>query len=193
MKARSTFVACLTLYGVYHATLKTIELRQNRPTALGQALSLLATSHTSGLSVGHTLAMKLKDSRGHTTTVQELAVQAPFTVFAFFESWCGPCKRELPHLQRMMSQFAANHIQWIGIWSDSDQGEVAMVLHTLGVTFPMFQDVGHQGRAMGIDAVPTTVVVDTEGKIIRHTRGEDNGLAAFLSDSIHNPHQGAHE
>jgi thiol-disulfide isomerase/thioredoxin len=89
----------------------------------------------------------------------------------FWASWCGPCVREAPALERF-AQSAGGRGLIVGVnWSDALSGARAFI-RRYAWTFPNLRDtagvVGNEYRMTGL---PTTFVVDSRGRIGAVLRG----------------------
>jgi thiol-disulfide isomerase/thioredoxin len=92
-------------------------------------------------------------------------------VVVFWASWCGPCEHEAPALQRF-SESAAGRGRIVGVdWSDAHSGAAAFIKR-YGWTFPNLRDGdGTVGSAYRLTGLPTTFVLDPQGRIVSVLRG----------------------
>jgi len=83
----------------------------------------------------------------------------------FFASWCEPCAREAPALERF-SESSAGRGRLIGVdWNDALAGARAFV-RRYGWTFATVRDAaGTVGYRYDLSSLPTTYVVDSAGRI----------------------------
>ena len=94
----------------------------------------------------------------------------------FWATWCPPCIREMPHLDRFAKQFAANGWQVLGLAADQDK-PVRDFLGQHPVGYPIAL-AGFEGialsRSLGntAGALPFTVVLDPRGRLSRRHLGE---------------------
>lgn len=105
----------------------------------------------------------------------------------FWASWCGPCIKEMPELNRYASAEGANGTQVIGIALDDAEAVRAFLRHT-PVDYPILLD--HAGpRDSGVQlgnprgVLPYTVLVDANGRLVKQKigpfeHGEIDGWAA---------------
>jgi thiol-disulfide isomerase/thioredoxin len=88
-------------------------------------------------------------------------------------TWCPPCRDEVPALEQLYRKNRAKGFVVLGI----DQGESASVAMNFAqrynVTFPVLIDDGQQyGRAYAAQGLPTSILVDRGGKIVKGVDGE---------------------
>ncbi len=88
-----------------------------------------------------------------------------------FASWCIPCRREMPLLVEVAA--ARPDIAFLGV-DHLDQIDAARAfVEEMGVEFPTIHDLtGDFAAAVGGRGMPTTVVFDTDGRMIAHHTGE---------------------
>jgi thiol-disulfide isomerase/thioredoxin len=99
------------------------------------------------------------------------SAQGRATLVTFWASWCGPCVREAGALERF-SRSAAGRGRLIGVdWSDGLSGARAFVAKH-GWTFPVLRDAeGTVGNDYDLTGLPTTFVLDQQGRIRSVLRG----------------------
>ncbi|HEU5241334.1 MAG TPA: TlpA disulfide reductase family protein [Ornithinibacter sp.] len=91
-------------------------------------------------------------------------------------SWCAPCVAEAPDLQQVWSDLEAEKapVQFMGIDFREDPARGATFAKKAGITYPSLSDesgvliLALQGKA---PTVPTTLVLDTEGRIAARVNG----------------------
>ncbi|MBI3129208.1 MAG: TlpA family protein disulfide reductase [Candidatus Tectomicrobia bacterium] len=86
----------------------------------------------------------------------------------FWATWCPPCVREMPAMERLYAEFKDRGLDIVAI--SVDQGKIDEVrgfAEKLKLTFPIVLDPAHDVKnTYQIRALPTTYVVDREGRII---------------------------
>lgn len=93
-------------------------------------------------------------------------------VVNFWASWCVPCRKEIPALQAAAARLEGL-VGFVGI-NHLDTGEAASLFEReVGVTYPSgFDPDGAVARDYGVAGLPTTVLVDIEGRIVARRLGE---------------------
>jgi thiol-disulfide isomerase/thioredoxin len=142
------------------AALAAFGLASNRSAATGRAASPLPREGLVGRPV--TLAGLLKSAGGKGALI------------VFWASWCGPCAREAPAIERF-SQSSAGRGRIVGVdWSDGLSGARAFVKR-YGWTFPNLRDgEGLVGNAYRLAGLPSTFVINSSGRIRAVLRGPQN-------------------
>lgn len=102
--------------------------------------------------------------------------QGKVLVINFWATWCPPCLKEISDFIALQEQYKAKGLQFIGIALE-DKESVAQYFATTKINYPILlgEDTGialaHQLGNI-IDAVPYTLVIDRQGKIIHRQPGE---------------------
>jgi cytochrome c biogenesis protein CcmG, thiol:disulfide interchange protein DsbE len=89
----------------------------------------------------------------------------------FWASWCEPCREEAPQLQKLQRSLGGEG-KLIGVdYTDTKDGGRAFV-HRYGWTFPILEDPdGVYGARFDFTGLPSTVVLDSRGRIVETLRG----------------------
>ena len=92
-------------------------------------------------------------------------------VVGLWSTWCVPCRRELPQLQ----EFAAKHqnVSVVAVNLGDKLDSVVAYAKEIGLTMPVVIDTeGRISSALGVTSVPSTLVIDSSGKVIATHVGE---------------------
>jgi thiol-disulfide isomerase/thioredoxin len=100
-------------------------------------------------------------------------------VLNFWASWCGPCRLEMPLLERLAR--ATKDIVVIGLNEDVDIEHGRAFLRDVGVTFPNAAGRGRLRDKYRYRGLPYTVVLDRDLRIIRTIHGFGGDIAPVLS------------
>jgi len=139
-------VALLSLFG----------LKSDRSAVSGRPAPALPRERIAGAPA--TLSSLLADAGGRPSLV------------IFWASWCGPCAKEAPALERFAQ--GAGRGRMVGVdWSDALSGARAFV-RRYSWTFPVLRDgEGLVGNSYRMTVLPTTFVLDGSGRIRATLRG----------------------
>jgi len=111
-------------------------------------------------------------------------------ILNFWATWCAPCRAEFPEFQQAAVD-NADRIVIIGINNTStDQADlVPKFLTEFGVTFPVALDPeGKMGQLYQIKGLPTTIFIDSNGKVNEVFTGPLN--KAYIESKISELSQG---
>jgi len=102
---------------------------------------------------------------GGTTTLEQF--RGKFIVLNFWATWCGPCIRELPSLERLDAALPNDKAGVVLV--SQDRGgfkQTERFLKNLKVNFPdNFVDERLKfSRALGVASLPTTILIAPDGK-----------------------------
>ena len=88
----------------------------------------------------------------------------------FWATWCGPCREEIPGFVRLAK--TERDVDIAGIALDtSDNGGVRQFVKAAGMPYPVLLPSGSSPLVDAIDALPTTFLVDKEGRIAQQYVG----------------------
>jgi len=103
----------------------------------------------------------------------------------FWATWCAPCKQEMPHLNRLHDKYRDAGFVLLGINVDDDPAKAALDAAKLGIKFPVLLDGAKTvSKLYGLNAMPTTVVIDRDGRVRHVHQGYRNGLEVVYDQQI---------
>jgi len=90
-------------------------------------------------------------------------------VLDFWASWCGPCKKQMPILDRVAKDYADADVTFLGISTDTEPDAALEFLKASPVSYVSVLDrTGEVSRDFGVTGLPTLVVIDAKGKVIHN-------------------------
>ena len=99
------------------------------------------------------------DLRGHPAAIN------------FWASWCQPCRRESPQLERL-SRSLHGGASVVGVDYSDDASNARGLIRELHLSYPNLRDgSGEVGDAYGLTGLPTTAILDSGGRIVQLLRG----------------------
>ncbi|WP_210464886.1 TlpA disulfide reductase family protein [Rufibacter roseolus] len=115
------------------------------------------------------------------------SLKGKYVLIDFWASWCGPCRQENPNVVRMYNKYKDKGFEIFGVSLDQDRAKWLKAIENDKLTWPHVSDLkGWESSAAalyGITAIPQTVLLDKEGKIIaKNLRGPalEEKLASLL-------------
>jgi peroxiredoxin len=104
------------------------------------------------------------------TTVSNETIKGKVTVLQFTASWCGVCRKEMPHLEKEVWQrFKNQDFNLIGIDLEETVEKTQEFIKETGVTYPIGIDTDRsifEKFTLPKAGVTRNIVIDREGKII---------------------------
>ena len=108
--------------------------------------------------------LRLQEQRGRVVLVN------------FWATWCGPCRQEMPHLNRLYEKYRSSGFVLLGVNVDDDQRNAVGVASKLGLTFPVLLDTDKKvSQLYDLSAMPATVLIDKDGRVKYLHRGYQSG------------------
>jgi thiol-disulfide isomerase/thioredoxin len=90
-------------------------------------------------------------------------------VVDFWATWCGPCREEIPHLNKLYSELKGKGFEIVGISMDTDGTDaVKDFAKELRIEYPIVIGDDKDAEAFGgIIGLPTTFIIDRKGNIVK--------------------------
>ena len=131
--------------------------------ALGASLALPLSAHAVDLRE-NAPDFTLKSLEGSNLRLEEYRGQV--VLINFWASWCGPCRQEMPLLDRLHHRYEDTGFAVLGVNVEGEVAPAQEIVDKTNVTFPILIDDGQKVSDMyNLQAMPTTVVVDRDGVI----------------------------
>ncbi len=93
-------------------------------------------------------------------------------VLNFFTFFCGPCRDEMPDLNKLNNELKGRGLVTLGIALSSDPTQIRFLVKQLGLQYPVLTGNDKVSDAYGsIAVVPTTVIIDKQGNIAQRIEG----------------------
>ncbi len=158
---------------------------QKRP-AIQQMQNMIASAAKTaeGSTIGD---FKQQTLEGEDISLMEEVRKNKITIIDFWASWCGPCRQEMPFMVQLYDQYQPKGLGIIGISLDQDHEAWQQATTALGIKWPQMSDLkgweNEISQSFNVTAIPHTVVVDQQGKILRRgLRGDQ--LHQFVSEQL---------
>ena len=116
--------------------------------------------YETGAAPGFTLA----DMDGKTFTLE--SARGKWVFLHFWASWCGPCREEMPAIQKMHKQFKKEKWVMVLVNTAEDEDTIFSFLGEIGMDMSSLMDsdglVTEKYKPRGL---PTTILIDPEGNV----------------------------
>ncbi|WP_299699529.1 TlpA disulfide reductase family protein [uncultured Pontibacter sp.] len=106
------------------------------------------------------------------------SLRGKYVLIDFWASWCAPCRKENPNVVRMYNEYKDKGFEIFGVSLDQSREKWLKAIADDKLTWPQVSDLkGWESSAAQlyqVDAIPQTILLDKEGKIIaKGLRGEE--------------------
>lgn len=125
------------------------------------------------------------------TDITPETFQGEVSVINFWYAACAPCRVEAPDLQEIHEEFESDGVQFFGVNTRDTQPTAEAFERNFGITYPSMEDrTGQVVMAMTDyvhpSAVPTTLVLDREGRVSARVVGivEPSTLRALIETAL---------
>jgi thiol-disulfide isomerase/thioredoxin len=125
------------------------------------------------VSGGRVVTLRLSDPEGRTWDFAQR--RGRVVLLDFWGTWCGPCLRAIPEVQRLNSTYGGSGLEVIGVACEhgSPADNVRRVQETrqrLGINYRLLLNSASSGatadQQFHITALPTLVLLDADGTIV---------------------------
>jgi len=130
-------------------------------------------------------AFTAKDLNNETVASETFVGQKAYTYIDFWASWCIPCRKSIRTVRSIYDKIDTAHIQFVSISFDEDVASCKKAIAQDDIIWKNLIDInGFKGtiaKAFNITAIPSSILLDKEGKII-HMNMADEKLIQFLQE-----------
>lgn len=103
----------------------------------------------------------------------------------FWASWCVPCRRSFPWLNSMHRKYGPNGLQIIAVNLDKDRALADKFLAEVPAEFALrFDPAGDLAKQFGVQAMPSSYLIDAEGNVLATHAGFRSADAADYEQAI---------
>ena len=111
-----------------------------------------------------------KDSHGDSILYKNQ--KESFVLLDFWASWCGPCVQQIPDIKALRDQFSTDNLKIVSISIDGDSASYINSIKQHKMDWVHSLDKGAVlSSSLGINSVPTVLLVDRNGKIVYYKNG----------------------
>lgn len=111
--------------------------------------------------------VQLRDAGGN--VVDFSTFKGKYVYIDMWASWCGPCRKEIPHLKKLEEELQNDNVVFVSISIDKDETawKKSIVEHDLH-GYQFIDSDNKLGSALNVRGIPFFVIYDKEGCLYMH-------------------------
>lgn len=113
----------------------------------------------------------LKDAAGKEHKLSEF--KGKVVVMDFWATWCGPCKKAMPSIQKTHEKFKDKGVVVIGVSTWEKDGDPVTYMKEKGFNYSLYLKGDEVAKQYGVTGIPAFFVIGGDGKIVFAEQGFD--------------------
>jgi thiol-disulfide isomerase/thioredoxin len=103
----------------------------------------------------------------------------------FWATWCGPCREEIPHLNKLYEDYRGKGLEIVGISMDTDEpANIKKFTRDFRMEYTVVIGNGDVAQDFGLLGYPTTIIIDRKGNIIKKYTGYQPGFIREIEKTV---------
>lgn len=130
--------------------------------------------------------LTMSDLEGRIIEVDSLLVSGP-VVLNFWTTWCKPCRREMPHIEKIAEELEPKGVHFAAISLDGVRNKKAVeaYIKKYEVGLPVYYDTDWKlAKMFNVMGIPTTILLDDNAETVYMTRGYRPGDEIVLKKKV---------
>ena len=127
----------------------------------------------------------LDDLRGDPVTLSDVLADGP-VILDFWATWCRPCRKALPRLQKLATQYEGRvRVLTVSIDDPRSRTKIAPTVRSLGLTMPVLLDGDKTVASLfRVTSIPMTFLIASDGRIAAVHNGYRDGEMNKLESEL---------
>ena len=113
---------------------------------------------------------KLADSAGKTHALADY--KGRVVVLDFWATWCGPCAKVMPKLDKLQKKYGERGLVVLGV-SSFDTGDPVALMKKRGLNYTLLLKGEEMAPSYGVTSLPVLYVIGADGRVIYSHAGAD--------------------
>ncbi len=105
-------------------------------------------------------------------------------LLTFWASWCGPCRKELPELQKLAGELESEDLALVTVNMDRTPAMGMKFLERYGIDVPVYLMSRTDLDQLGVESLPTNVLIDREGRPVQIYEGYSPAVPAEIRQLV---------
>lgn len=127
----------------------------------------------------------LNDTNGSNVHLSDL--RGKVVLIEFWATWCPPCRESIPAMNEIYKRYNEKGLVILGISVDKGQNvveDLRAFVREYSILYPVLIDSKNVNNLYGVYSIPTTFLIDKEGKVVLKNIGFSPELEDKLSKEI---------
>ncbi|MCW5633687.1 MAG: TlpA family protein disulfide reductase [Rubrivivax sp.] len=138
---------------------------RRRLAAAATLLLAVAAVPAGAVQVGETLPQRWLDSAAGPQPL--VAGRARLTYVDFWASWCAPCRQSFPWMNEMHARFGPQGLRIVAVSVDAKRSDAERFLASHPAAFSVvFDREGAFAKSVDVKTMPTSMLIDAQGKVL---------------------------
>lgn len=113
------------------------------------------------------------------------SMRGKVVIIDFWATWCGPCRKTIPHLIELQENYGGRDVEIVGISLDQNgRAAVEPFVREAGINYPIILDPQsrYADQFGGVEGIPTFFLIDRKGRVAARQvgAGPKESLAAAI-------------
>lgn len=126
------------------------------------------------VSRGKAMEFELQDLDGNPVRLSQFRGHP--VIVDFWATWCPPCRKQIPELRDLYTRYhKSKGLEIIGVACDTIQGDstdaIGPFVKKFKINYPILVASEPVVDSLGVDAIPTTLFIGPDGKLVQSVRG----------------------
>ena len=122
-------------------------------------------------------AFELPDLKGNVVTLSEQ--RGKVVLLTFWASWCGPCREEMPSLNRLFQTIGGADFTVLGVNIETRIAPAKRFAADFELTFPVLLDTTNKvAEQYGVFNIPQSFLIDRNGRLLHRYLGYIDWMTA---------------
>ena len=124
----------------------------------------------------------LKDAEGQAHSLSEY--KGKVVVLDFWASWCGPCAKVMPRMEKLHRKYGDQGLVVFGV-NSWETGDAVAAMNKKGCTYRLLLKGEEIAPAYGVTSLPVVCVIGADGRVIYcHAGAEHKDLADVIEKHL---------
>ena len=125
---------------------------------------------------------KLLDPQGRVHTLAEY--RGRVVVLDFWASWCGPCAKVMPRLEKLHRKYGGQGVAVFGV-NSWETGDPVAAMGKKGCTYTLLLKGEEMAPSYGVTSMPVVYVIGVDGRVVyAHAGPDQKDLAGVIEKHL---------